>query len=379
MQKLIFYQHLQVDDRTYRMREHVNIQRYNRHIILSEIGKEGQLKINNARVLVIGAGGLGCPVLQYLAGAGVGTLGIVDADTVDESNLQRQVLFGVSSIGLNKAQEAEKRLNDLNPTIDFEVYPVYLNTDNALEIFQSYDIIVDGTDNFTTRYMVNDACVTLGKPLVSASIFKFEGQLSVFNVDNGPSYRCLFPNPPEPGSMPSCSDVGVLGVLPGILGSLQANEVLKLILGLGDVLSGKLLLFNALNLNTNIIQFARNPIEYKKGLMQHEEFKQMDYRYFCGLGEEVNVEEVDNLQSFSKETDCIVDVREFEELPALFHTNLMKMPLSIFEEKAHVLEKQDRIVLVCKSGVRSKKAAEILVNKGYQHIYSLKHGVDGMG
>ncbi len=361
------------------MSNNVNIQRYNRHIILSEIGESGQLKINQSKVLVIGAGGLGCPVLQYLAGAGVGTIGIVDADTVDESNLQRQVLFGVSSIGLNKAKEAEKRLKDLNPTIHFNIYPVYLSTENALEIFETYDIIVDGTDNFTTRYMVNDACIILGKPLVSASIFKFEGQLSVFNYKQGPSYRCLFPNPPEPGSMPSCSDVGVLGVLPGILGSLQANEVLKLILGIGDILSGKLLLFNALNLNTNIIQFGRNQTEYEKGQMSSNVFKQMDYRYFCGLGEEVHVLEVDSLQVFNEKTDCIVDVRELDELPSLYHTNLMKIPLSVFEEKVHILEKQDRIVLVCKSGIRSKKAAEILINKGYHNVYSLKHGVDGMG
>lgn len=353
------------------------MKRYNRHIILSEIGIEGQQKINNAKVLVIGAGGLGCPVLQYLAGAGVGTLGIVDADTVDESNLQRQVLFGVSSIGFNKAKEAEKRLKDLNPTIHFNVYPFYLDTNNALEIFESYDIIVDGTDNFTTRYMVNDACISLGKPLVSASIFKFEGQLSVFNYNNGPSYRCLFPNPPEPGSMPSCSDVGVLGVLPGILGSLQANEVLKIILSLGDVLSGKLLLFNALNLNTNIIQFSRNETEYVKGIMDLETFQAMDYRYFCGLGKEIK--EVGDIKSFMNEGDCIVDVREQHELPKLLDKNVLQIPLSVFDEKSHFLEKQDRILLVCKSGVRSQKAGEILINKGYHHVYSLKNGVDGMG
>lgn len=352
--------------------------RYNRHIILSEIGTEGQQKINDASVLVIGAGGLGCPVLQYLTGAGIGTIGIIDGDTVDESNLQRQVLFGVSSIGLNKAEEAGKRLRDLNPTLKFNIYPEYLSTDNALELFESYDIIVDGTDNFTTRYMVNDACVILNKPLVSASIFKFEGQLSVFNVDNGPSYRCLFPNPPEPGSVPSCSDVGVLGVLPGILGSLQANEVLKLILGIGDVLSGKLLLFNALNLSTNIIQFARNQSEFVKGKMSRQAFKTMDYRYFCGLGENVDIPEADSIHDFTGENDCIVDVRELDERPSLYHTNLIQMPLSIFEEKVHALDKQDRILLVCKSGIRSKSAAEILIKRGYHHVFSLKHGVDGM-
>lgn len=354
------------------------MKRYNRHIILSEIGREGQQKINEAKVLVIGAGGLGCPVLQYLAGAGVGTIGIIDGDTVDESNLQRQILFGVSSIGLNKAKEAEKRLKDLNPTLNFQVYPVYLSTENALEIFKSYDIIVDGTDNFTTRYMVNDACVSLNKPLVSASIFKFEGQLSVFNANGGPSYRCLFPNPPKPGSMPSCSDVGVLGVLPGILGSLQANEVLKLILGLGDVLSGKLMLFNALNLQTNIIQFAKNEEEFAKGKMSEEVFKAMDYRYFCGLGEEVEITQVDDISRFMGDNDCIVDVREIHEEPKLLDKNVMQIPLSVFDEKSHFLEKQDRILLVCKSGVRSKKAGEILINKGYKHVFSLKHGVDGM-
>lgn len=354
------------------------MKRYNRHIILSEIGREGQQKINEAKVLVIGAGGLGCPVLQYLAGAGVGTIGIIDGDTVDESNLQRQILFGVSSIGLNKAQEAEKRLKDLNPTLTFQVYPVYLSTENALEIFKSYDIIVDGTDNFTTRYMVNDACVSLNKPLVSASIFKFEGQLSVFNANGGPSYRCLFPNPPKPGSMPSCSDVGVLGVLPGILGSLQANEVLKLILGLGEVLSGKLMLFNALNLQTNIIQFAKNEEEFAKGKMSEEAFKAVDYRYFCGLGEEIEITQVEDISRFMGENDCIVDVREIHEEPKLLDKNVMQIPLSVFDEKSHFLEKQDRILLVCKSGVRSKKAGEILINKGYKHVFSLKHGVDGM-
>ncbi|MGB0869218.1 MAG: molybdopterin-synthase adenylyltransferase MoeB [Flavobacteriales bacterium] len=355
------------------------MKRYNRHIILSEIGLEGQNKINKAKVLVIGAGGLGCPVLQYLAAAGVGTLGIVDADNVDVTNLQRQILFGTKSLGQNKAEAAKERLFDINPTINFEVYPFYLEVSNALDIIKNYDIVVDGTDNFTTRYLVNDACVSLDKPLVSASIFKFEGQLSVFNYKSGPSYRCLFPNPPEPGSMPSCSDIGVLGVLPGILGTLQANEVLKIILELGDVLSGKLLIFNALNLNNHQIQFAKNEIEFAKGKLSKTEFENMDYHYFCGLEKPEHIEEVDGLDQFNDENSCIVDVREFDERPKLYHLNLMHIPLSIFDEKCHHLEKQDRIVLVCKSGVRSKKAASKLIKKGYKHIFSLKDGVDGLG
>src|SRR5690606_19253182 len=215
--------------------------RYSRHIILSEIGQAGQDKLLSAKVLVIGAGGLGCPVLQYLAAAGIGTLGIIDFDVVEISNLQRQVLFGTSSLGKNKAEAAKKHLEDLNPEISIMAYAEKLTYQNALELFKNYDIIVDGSDNFETRYLVNDACIITNKPLVFGAIYKFEGQVSVFNYQNGPSYRCLFPNPPQKDTVPNCSEIGVLGVLPGIIGSMQANEVLKIILGIGSTLSGKLL------------------------------------------------------------------------------------------------------------------------------------------
>ena len=224
--------------------------RYSRHIILSEIGQIGQDRISNTKVLVIGAGGLGCPILQYLTAAGVGTIGIIDFDVVELSNLQRQVLFGTSSLGKNKAIAAKARLEDLNDSISIIAYPEPLTYQNAIALFNQYNIIVDGSDNFETRYLVNDACIITNKPLVFGAIYKFEGQVSVFNYQNGPSYRCLFPTPPKKDSVPNCSEIGVLGVLPGIIGSMQANEVLKIILGLGNSLSGKLLCYNALTSQT---------------------------------------------------------------------------------------------------------------------------------
>ena len=221
--------------------------RYSRHILLDKIGLEGQEKLKGAKVLVIGAGGLGCPVLQYLTAAGVGTIGIIDFDIVDETNLQRQILFTVNDVGVNKAEAAENRLRQLNPYVRFNIYPERLTTKNALNLFSEYDIIVDGTDNFSTRYLVNDACVITGKPLVYGAIYKFEGQVAVFNFNGGPSYRCLFPEPPKSGSVPNCSEVGVIGVLPGLIGTQQANEVIKLILEIGEPLSGKLLTYNSLD------------------------------------------------------------------------------------------------------------------------------------
>ena len=232
--------------------------RYNRHIILSEIGQAGQDKISSAKVLIIGAGGLGCPIALYLTAAGVGTLGIIDFDTVEISNLQRQVLYGTSTLGKNKAIAAKERLEDLNDDISIVAYPEKLTHKNAIDLFNQYDIIVDGTDNFETRYLVNDACIIANKPFVFGAIYKFEGQISVFNYKNGPSYRCVFPNPPEKGSVPNCSEIGVLGVLPGIIGTMQANEVLKMILELGNTLSGKLLCYNALTLQNSILKIKKS-------------------------------------------------------------------------------------------------------------------------
>lgn len=247
--------------------------RYNRHIILPEIGKEGQDKISKAKVLVIGAGGLGCPIAQYLAAAGIGILGIIDFDVVDISNLQRQVLYGKSSLGKNKALAAKQRLEDLNDTITINAYAEKLTHKNAIELFSNYDIVVDGSDNFNTRYLVNDACIITNKPLVFGAIYKFEGQVSVFNYKNGPSYRCLFPNPPEEGAVPNCSEIGVLGVLPGIIGTMQANEVLKMVLELGDVLSGKLLCYNALTLQNSILKIQRSEEPIQSVLKEKDNFK----------------------------------------------------------------------------------------------------------
>ena len=253
--------------------------RYNRHIILSEIGQAGQDKISNAKVLVIGAGGLGCPILQYLTAAGVGSIGIVDFDSVNISNLQRQVLFGTSTLGKNKAEAAKQRLEDLNDEISIVAYPKKLTHSNAVDLFHKYDIIVDGTDNFETRYLVNDACIISNKPLVFGAIYKFEGQVSIFNYKNGPSYRCIFPHPPEKGSIPNCSEVGVLGVLPGIIGAMQANEVIKIILEFGNMLSGKLLCFNALTLQNSIIRISRSEKTIQSVLKNKETFHKKNRFY----------------------------------------------------------------------------------------------------
>ena len=234
------------------------IKRYNRHIIMPEIGSEGQEKLKAAKVLVVGAGGLGCPVLQYLTAAGVGTLGICDFDFVDESNLQRQILFATTDIGKPKAKVAAEKLAAQNPFVRFNIHNTMLTKDNALELFSKYDIIVDGSDNFPTRFMVNDACVISGKPLVFGAIYKFEGQVAVFNYQNGPTYRCLVPEQPDSSEMLSCSQIGVIGVLPGIIGSYQANEVIKIITGAGEVLSGKLLIIDTLKMEHNILTIQRN-------------------------------------------------------------------------------------------------------------------------
>lgn len=251
-------------------------QQYSRHLLLDAIGSTGQSKLKNAKVLFIGAGGLSCPALQYLTAAGVGTIGVVDDDCVEQSNLQRQTLFTHEDIGKSKAVSAVTRLQLLNPFIQFDVYPERLTSGNALELFEPYDIIMDGTDNFATRYLINDAAVLLKKPVVFGSVFKFDGQVSVFNFNNGPTYRCLYPVPPEPSAVPNCSDVGVLGILPGIIGSLQANEVLKIILGLGNVLSGQLLTFDALSMKQAIFSFQKNDLIEIKSV-------QVDYQRFCGV------------------------------------------------------------------------------------------------
>ncbi len=348
--------------------------RYSRHILLSEIGQSGQDKLSKAKVLVIGAGGLGCPVLQYLTAAGIGTIGIVDFDVVEESNLQRQVLFGASSLGQNKALAAKERLSDLNDSITINAYPYRLTHQNALSLFADYDIIVDGSDNFTTRYLVNDAAIITNKPLVYGAIFKFEGQVSVFNYQNGPSYRCLFPNPPKAGAVANCSEIGVLGVLPGIIGSMQANEVLKIILGLGDVLSGRLLLYNALTVQTTTISIARSEETIKKVLQTAEAFETQQEDFTC----ETPVLEVSIDQLPQEHNLLFIDVRELHETPKVESNHVIQIPLSQLEDRLGEIDRTKEKVLFCTAGIRSQKAVSLLQEHQINNCYSLKEGVHAL-
>ena len=342
---------------------------------MPEIGVEGQQKLKNAKVLVIGAGGLGCPVLQYIVAAGVGTVGIVDDDVVDESNLQRQILFSTEDIGKSKAEIAAKKLKLQNSNVKFITYCTRLTSVNALEIFKGYDLIIDGSDNFPTRYLVNDACVMLDKPLVFGSIFKFEGQVSVFNYKNGPTYRCLFPQPPNASESPNCSEVGVLGVLPGMIGTMMANEALKIILGMGKILSGRLFVMNALNFQTQVIAFKKNPQNSKITSL-------IDYEQFCNSSstsenkiKEISVNELKNLIS-SKMDFQLIDVRE----PSEYATLNMKgenIPLSTIENNIEKISRTKQVVIHCKSGGRSRNAIELLEKKyGFKNLYNLSGGID---
>jgi molybdopterin/thiamine biosynthesis adenylyltransferase/rhodanese-related sulfurtransferase len=343
--------------------------RYNRHIILPEIGMEGQEKLKKASVFVIGAGGLSCPALLYMAAAGIGRIAVADFDVVDESNLQRQVLYTTADIGLSKAEQAKERLQLLNPFITIEALNVKITRENILELLNNYDVVVDGSDNFTTRYLVNDACVILGKPLVFGSIFKFEGQVSVFNYQNGPTYRCLYPEPPKEGEVPNCSEVGVIGVLPGIIGTLQANEVIKIITGIGNVLSGKLLMFDALSMVFNTISF--------KPLPENKKIKELiDYELFCGVGQtkqisakelKKKIEQADNFQ--------LVDVRNEDEFER-FNIGGLLIPLPELEERRNEIPAEKEVILICKSGKRSEAAVNILNKYGYTKVWNLEGGLD---
>lgn len=350
-----------------------NMERYLRHIVLSEVGQEGQDKLSKAKVLVVGAGGLGCPVLQYLAAAGIGTLGIVDFDVVEESNLQRQVLFGTSSIGKNKALAAKERLEDLNPTINLKAYPEKLTSKNALELFKDYDIVVDGTDNFSTRYLINDAAISTQKPVVYGAIYKFEGQVSVFNYQNGPNYRCLFPTPPKEGSVANCSEVGVLGVLPGIIGSMQANEIIKIILGFDGVLSGKLLCYNSKTTETSVIKIVKNEEEFVKVLGGNNSL-QMEHPHLC----ESQIKEILVNEIFKIENVQFIDVREVHEQPQIDLPNCIHIPLNLIEQHIEQIDSTKTYVIFCQIGSRSKTAVAILQKQHFHNCYSLKDGVSGL-
>lgn len=340
---------------------------YSRHLLLNEIGVEGQEKLKQAKVLVIGAGGLGCPILQYLTAAGVGTIGIVDGDVVDVSNLQRQILYTIDDVGKSKAKCAANRLKQLNSYVKFNVYQEFLTNQNALDLFKKYDIIVDGSDNFQTRYLCNDAAVITNKPLVFGSIFKFEGQVTVFNYNNGPTYRCLYPEPPSHGAVPACSEIGVLGVLPGIVGNYQANETLKMIIGIGDVLVGKLLTFNALTMNQIVFNFSKNEAINIQTLEDN-------YDMFCGVPQ---VDEEITLEIFNqnKERYNLLDVRENWEREQ-HHIGGQHMPLNYLTTKYSEINTDKPVVVYCKSGIRSKRAIqfleEVLENAS---LINLKNGI----
>lgn len=344
------------------------MERYSRHIILGDVGKEGQQKLNQAKVLVVGAGGLGCPALQYLVAAGIGTIGIIDHDVVEESNLQRQVLFGTSSLGKNKAIAAKRRLEDLNPDIEIVDYPYMLEPKNAVELFSKYDIILDGSDNFSTRYLVNDSALLTNKPFVYGAIYKFEGQVAVFNYKNGPSYRCLFPNPPDEGSVANCSEVGVLGVLSGIIGTMMANEVIKIILNFEHVLKGKLLCYNSKTSETFSVKINKKPEEFDKVLNRKSLLE--SYSNSCVAVKEISETELKTLSEVQ-----FIDIRELNEQPKLELPNCIQIPLSEFEKSTYKIDNSQSIVVFCQSGIRSKKAVQILSQQGIYNTYSYKGGI----
>jgi molybdopterin/thiamine biosynthesis adenylyltransferase/rhodanese-related sulfurtransferase len=344
--------------------------RYSKQIILPEIGIAGQERLCAARVLVIGAGGLGCPVLQYLAAAGVGTIGIADGDTIDISNLQRQVLYTEAEIGQQKAAVAAAKLRALNPGITITTYPFFADSTNILELIRGYDIVVDGSDNFETRYLVNDACVMLNKPMVSGAIYKFEGQVSVFNYNNGPTYRCIFPEPPNAEDSPNCADIGVIAALPGIIGTIQANEVIKMITGIGEVLSGKLLVIDTLTMNTHTFNFKLNPANKNiTGLKEYH--KSCDIQHAL-----ISYAELKELLA-TDPTAQLVDVREPQEH---FASNIggINIPLSEMEHSYHLLVPDKTVVLYCASGVRSATSATLLIAKGFSKVVSLQNGINGL-
>lgn len=324
---------------------------YNRHLILDKIGEKGQLKLKQAKVLVIGAGGLGCPVLQYLAAAGVGTIGIIDDDVVDQSNLQRQILYTIDDIGKSKAATAANRLSKLNPFVQFHVYKKKLTNQNAVSLFQQYDVIVDGSDNFATRYLTNDAAVLTQKPLVYGAIFKFEGQVSVFNYQGSATYRCLYPTPPKPEESPNCSEIGVLGVLPGIIGSLQANEAIKIICDIGEVLASKLLMYDTLSMRQMILKYEKTD---KAEVTELEK----DYEFFCGIKtstHEITLEELQNKLSIYN----LLDVREDWEREQ-YQIGGQHIPLGELAQRYEEINTEKPMVVYCKSGVRSQRAIDFL-------------------
>jgi adenylyltransferase/sulfurtransferase len=359
------------------------IARYSRHLIMPEVALDGQKKLKQARVLTIGAGGLGAPLAMYLAAAGIGTLGIVDFDVVDESNLQRQIIHGTSDIGRPKMESAHDRINDINPNVHVEAYEEALSSENALEIFKDFDVIVDGTDNFPTRYLVNDACVLTGKPNVYGSIFRFEGQASVFWAKEGPCYRCLYPEPPPPGLVPSCAEGGVLGILPGAIGTIQATETVKLILGIGEPLVGRLLLYDALGMSFREMKLRKDPNCPVCG-ENPSVTELIDYQEFCGIPQanaQATADEVPEItvQELKKRLDngenlSVLDVREPHEYEVA-NIGARLIPLNELPERLAELDRDVPLAVHCKTGGRSARAVKLLQETGFQNAFNVEGGI----
>jgi adenylyltransferase/sulfurtransferase len=359
------------------------ILRYSRHLIMPEVGMDGQLKLKSAKVALIGTGGLGAPLGMYLAAAGVGRIGLVDFDVVDFTNLQRQVIHGTKDVGRKKLDSAADTMLDINPYVEIDRHEVALSSENALEILKDYDIVVDGTDNFPTRYLVNDACVLLGKPNVYGSIFRFEGQATVFAYEGGPCYRCLYPEPPPPGLVPSCAEGGVLGILPGTIGLIQATETVKLILGIGEPLVGRLLLYDALAMRFRELKLRRNPECPVCG--DHPTIRELiDYQEFCGIPnqphEPVAVEgDIDPVEVKAKidrgDPFVLIDVREPHEYQICRIPYAKLIPLGDLPKRVNELDSADEIVAHCKSGMRSAKAVDFLKQAGFRKVRNMKGGI----
>jgi molybdopterin/thiamine biosynthesis adenylyltransferase/rhodanese-related sulfurtransferase len=370
---------------------HEEVQRYSRHLIMPEVGVQGQKKLKAASVLLIGAGGLGSPLAMYLAAAGIGRIGLVDYDVVDYSNLQRQVIHGTKDVGRPKLASARARIVDINPHVQVDSYEVPLTSDNALEIFAPYDVVIDGTDNFPTRYLTNDACVLLGKPNVYGSIFRFEGQVSVFYAAEGPCYRCLFPEPPPPGLVPSCAEGGVLGILPGTVGAMQATEAIKLILGIGEPMIGRLLLYDALNMEFNEVRLRKNPA--CPVCSENPTLTELiDYEQFCGMPahdhslyvteENGAVPQITPLELKQRidagERPFILDVREPHEwqISNLGHLGSVLIPQGQVLERMGELDTATELVVQCRTGVRSANIIRELRQHGFKKLLNLDGGIN---
>lgn len=364
---------------------HEEILRYSRHLLIPDVGLEGQRKLKNSSALVIGTGGLGSPVALYLAAAGVGRIGLVDYDVVDKSNLQRQVIHGTGTIGALKVESARAKLHDLNPDIQIEIYNEPFTSQNAMRIAKEYDVLIDGTDNFPTRYLTNDVCAFLGKPNVYGSIFRFDGQLSVFYAKEGPCYRCLFPEPPPPGLVPSCAEGGVLGVLPGTIGTLQATEALKVLLGIGEPMIGRLLLYNALDMSFDFVNLKKNPKCRVCGA--DADIKELiDYEEFCGVpghdhedgsaGTGLDITATELAERVKTGRLKLLDVREPHELEISALPDAVNIPLGQLAGRLSELDSADDMVVFCKAGTRSARALELLSSAGFKKVKNLKGGIN---